>query len=160
MDKKNSLKNICIAALFAALIFTATAVFPIPLGIGYANLGDCFVIIAGVFLNPVYAVLAAGLGSALSDIVLSYTLYAPATFIIKGLMALLTSLLLRKNKGFVKTLLVCIAAEVIMIGGYLVFELFLYGKGAFLSLAGNSLQAAVGVVSSIILIGAIRKIKK
>lgn len=160
MDKKKSLKNICIAALFAALIFTATAVFPIPLGIGYANLGDCFVIIAGVFLNPVYAVLAAGLGSALSDIVLSYTLYAPATFIIKGLMALLTSLLLRKNKGFVKTLLVCIAAEVIMIGGYLVFELFLYGKGAFLSIAGNSLQAAVGVVSSIILIGAIRKIKK
>ena len=37
---------------------------------------------------PLYGFLAAGLGSALADIFSGYAIYAPATFLIKGLMVL------------------------------------------------------------------------
>ena len=38
--------------------------------------------------SPVYAFVSAGLGSALADVFSGYLVYAPATFVIKGLMAL------------------------------------------------------------------------
>ena len=88
--KQKNIQNLVIAALFAAIICVATFVvkIPSPATNGYLNLGDCFVLLAGFLLNPLYAVLAAGIGSALADVLAGYAQYAPATFIIKALMAL------------------------------------------------------------------------
>ena len=78
-DKK--ILSLVIAALFAALTCVATMIFTIPLpGKGYLNTGDCFVILSGCLLGPVYGGLAAGIGSALADLILGYALYAPGTF--------------------------------------------------------------------------------
>ena len=83
-------KKIVIAALFAALTCVATMIIKIPSPLkGYINLGDCMVLLAGWMLSPFYGFLAAGLGSALADVFSGYFTYAPATFIIKGLMALI-----------------------------------------------------------------------
>ena len=77
--------------MFAALACVATMVIkiPSPLG-GYINLGDCIVLLAGWMLSPIYGLLAAGLGSALADILSGYVAYAPMTFVIKALMAVAT----------------------------------------------------------------------
>ena len=83
-------KKIVMAALMAALACVATMIIKIPSPLkGYLNLGDCIVLTAGWLLSPTYGFLAAGLGSALADVFSGYVTYAPATFIIKGLMALI-----------------------------------------------------------------------
>ena len=85
---KSTTKKIAITALMAALTCIATIIIKIPSPLkGYLNLGDCMVLISGWILSPVYGFIAAGLGSALADIFSGYVIYAPATFVIKGLMA-------------------------------------------------------------------------
>ena len=82
-------QKIVLAALIAALACVATMIVKIPSPMkGYVNLGDCIVLTAGWILSPWYAFLAAGLGSALADLFSGYVIYAPATFVIKGVMAL------------------------------------------------------------------------
>ena len=83
-------KKIVMAALIAALTCVATMIIKIPSPLeGYLNLGDCVVLLAGWTLSPIYGFLAAGLGSALADMFSGYVVYAPATLIIKDIMALL-----------------------------------------------------------------------
>lgn len=162
-----NLRKTVMAALFAALTFVATYIsIPLP-GNGYANLGDCFVIISGIILGP-YGIAAAALGSALCDLVLGYVFYAPATFIIKGVMATIAFLLVgRKEKlSIAKLVLTAVLCEIIMIGGYFLFEIPLYGiEVAAADIIGNSVQGLVGAVSSTLLCtvlsksGIINKIK-
>ena len=87
---RNTTKKIVTAALFASLVCVATMIVKIPSPMkGYLNLGDCVVLLCGWLLSPLYGFLAAGLGSALADLFSGYIIYAPATFIIKGGMALI-----------------------------------------------------------------------
>ena len=82
-------KKLVIAALMAALACVVTMIVKVPSPLkGYVNLGDCIVLIAGWILSPVYGFMAAAIGSAMADVFSGYVLYAPATFAIKGLMAL------------------------------------------------------------------------
>ena len=159
-------KKIVMAALLAALACIATMVIkvPSPLG-GYLNLGDCIVLMAGWMLPPAYGFVAAGLGSALADVFSGYVAYAPATFIIKGLMALIVCFgfkLLRKKLGTVATGIISgLVAEIVMVAGYLVFEgAFLYGFGPSLAnVLPNGIQGAAGLVIGVILIKLFEKSK-
>ncbi len=162
MNKK--LFNPIISALFAAIICVATFFIQIPVAVtgGYINLGDAFVILAGFFLNPVFAFLAAGIGSSLADILFGYVTYAPATFIIKGLMALLISLIFYKNNhkfSSGKLILFGAISEVIMIVGYLIYEAFVlaYGVAAVAAIPGNVLQGVCGISVSFMLLKLISK---
>ena len=87
--KRNVLNKTVWAGLFIALTVVATMVIqvPSPTG-GYVNAGDVLVILGGFVLGPLWGAVAAGAGSALADIFAGYIIYAPATFVIKGLMAL------------------------------------------------------------------------
>ena len=83
-------KKLVMTALMAALTCIATMIIVIPSPLkGYINLGDCLVLTSGWILSPAYGFFAAGLGSALADVLSGYVIYAPATFVIKGLMALI-----------------------------------------------------------------------
>ncbi len=87
---KTKTQKIVMAAMLAALVCVATMIVKIPSPLkGYLNLGDCVVLLSGWILSPVYGFLAAGIGSALADLFSGYVTYAPATFLIKGIMALI-----------------------------------------------------------------------
>lgn len=153
----NKIYKITLAALFAALIYVATRFFIIPLpGNGYANLGDCFVITAGFILGPIYGACAAGLGSALSDLILGYGIYIPATLIIKAVVAVVVYycfniLSKQKIKAPVSICISAVIAEIFMVVGYFIFELCLFGIGVALpDIIGNTLQGAVGAAAAII----------
>lgn len=69
----SNLKKLVLAAMFAALSCVATMVIQIPSPMsGYVNLGDCFVLLGGVVLGPVWGFLAGGVGSMLADVILGY----------------------------------------------------------------------------------------
>ena len=149
---KTKTQKIVLAALFAALACIATLVIKIPSPLkGYINLGDCIVLLAGWLLSRGYGFMAAGLGSALADLILGYAVYAPVTFVVKGTMALAASL--GSGKGLVSKLVSGVAAELVMILGYYVFEGFMYGFGpAAINIPANAVQGVAGLVIGIILV--------
>ena len=150
-------KKIIIAAMLAALTCVATMVIKIPSPLnGYINLGDCIVLLSGWLLSPAYGFMSAGLGSALADLFAGYVTYAPATFLIKGLMALIAyygfRIISKKAGGSISRILSGIAAEVFMILGYFIFEGILYGFAASaVNIPMNALQGAVGLTLGILL---------
>lgn len=150
-------KNIVMAALMAALTCIATMIIHIPSPLkGYINLGDCIVLSAGWILSPAYGFLAAGLGSALADLFSGYVIYAPATFIIKGLMAVIAfygfQMLHKKLVNFYSRIISGSAAEIVMILGYFVFEGFLYGFiPSAVNIPANAVQGIAGLIIAMIL---------
>lgn len=146
-----------IAAVFASLICAATFVIKIPSPLnGYINLGDCFVLLAGWMLSKKRGAAASAIGSALADVIAGYALFAPATFVIKGLVAFLAHVLFgvlkEKTKAGIAALLAGLAAECAMILGYFVYESFLYGVGAAASgIPFNAIQGAAGVAAALAL---------
>ena len=141
------IRRIVLTGLFAAFITVATlASFPLP-GKGYANLGDAFIIVTSLLLPAGYGFLAAGIGSALADLILGYAVFAPGPFVIKGLMALAVYFIASKRKNLLFVILGAIVAELIMIGGYLLYGGALFGfAGALEDLLGNVVQGAIGIV--------------
>ena len=162
---KLTAKKIVIAALMAALACVATMIIKIPSPLkGYLNLGDCIVLAAGWLLPPVYGFLAAGLGSALADLFSGYATYTPATFLIKGLMAVVAFylfILLRNSLSNLAARIISgVLAEVVMIGGYFIFEGFLYGFTASLvNVLPNCIQGVAGLITGVVLIKFMEKIK-
>ena len=149
--------------MFAALACVATMVIKIPSPLeGYINLGDCIVLLSAWILSPGYAFIAAGLGSALADLFSGYVLYAPATFIIKGLMTLAAigvfRLLSKTLRDLPSRIISGIAAEIVMILGYFLFEGFIYGfEPSIVNIPANAVQGALGVLIGAILISIFEK---
>ena len=164
---KSIIYKLTASAVFAAIIFVATMFISIRLPNGYANLGDCFVIVGALVLGKYYGAAAAAIGSGLADIISGFVIYAPATIIIKALMAICVSLIVyffNKNKNNkIKALGVvvsAIAAEIIMVLGYYLYEILLYGLStASLSVVGNVFQGIVGLVTAPIIYGILLKTK-
>lgn len=153
-------------ALFMALCCAGTFIHvPSPGTTGYLNLGDCFVVLSGWLLGPVYGFLAGGIGSAISDLVLSYASYAPATLVIKGCMALVAHFIYKalikvfKNKFAFPCIISAFAAEIIMIGGYYLYESLLMSNFAssLAGVAGNSVQGLFGIIVSVIIMSVLEK---
>ena len=136
---------------------------PSPLK-GYINLGDCVVLISGWMLSPAYGFLAAGIGSALADVFSGYTTYAPATFLIKGVMAVIAFYgfkLSNKKLGSLPSAIISgTLAEIMMLLSYYIFEGFLYGfSAALVNIPPNGIQGVAGLTMGIILMKAFEKRK-
>lgn len=158
-------KKIVMAALMAALICVTTMIIVIPSPLkGYLNLGDCVVLVTGWMLPPAYGLLAAGLGSALADLFSGYVLYAPATFVIKGIMALVAfygfKLFHKKIGNLPSRIISGVMAEVVMVLGYFVFEGFIYGFiPAAVNIPANSIQGIAGLLIGVVLMEIFEKAK-
>lgn len=151
MENKK-LHRLTAAALLAAFCFCATWLLKIPFLLGYIHLGDCFCLLAGWLLGPLYGALSAGIGSALADLVAGYPVYIPATFLIKAAMALLAHYVCKKRGTLVRRTVSAVSAELIMVAGYFLYECLLYGiAGAVPAISGNLLQAAGGILTATIL---------
>lgn len=155
---KTKTQKIVIAAMLAALCCVATMIIKIPSPLnGYINLGDCVVLLSGWLLSPAYGFAAAGIGSALADLLSGYIVYAPATFIIKGIMALIAHFCFKgmNNKlGNTPSRIIGGAlAETEMILGYLIFESFMYGFApSVVNVPANGVQGIAGLIIGLILV--------
>ena len=154
----SKIKKTVVAALMASLVCVATMLIKIPSPLkGYLNLGDCVVLLAGWMLSPGYGFVAAGLGSALADLFSGYATYAPATFLIKGAMAVVAFLcfkLMNKRIGKLPSRIVgAVLAEIVMVMGYFLFEGVLYGFiPSAVNIPANAIQGVAGIILGLILI--------
>lgn len=164
--KKTKIKMVVISAMLASLTCVATMIIKIPTPLqGYANLGDCIVLLSAFLLPVSYGFCAAAIGSALADVLSGYAMYAPATFVIKGLMVIVAYFIYKQFTKKDKKLLLGkiisgVIAEVVMVAGYFVFEGFMYGFGASLvNIPANAVQGLVGLIMGVLLINVFEKNK-
>lgn len=164
--KNETIRKLVLSAMFAALCCVATMIVQIPTVAGYTNLGECMCLLAGLVLGPWYGLFAAGIGSGLADLLAGYAHYVPGTFLIKGLVALIAALLLRPllKKGekipFWRLAVIELPSEVVMVLGYFGYKALILGKGlsAAASIPNNLVQAAIGIVLSVLLYTALSKV--
>lgn len=155
-------------ALFAALICVATMLvqIPIPATGGFANLGDGVILICAFLMHPLCAVIAAGLGSALADILAGYISFVPGTLLIKAGVVLIAALVFRRfgkkaasKKAFAVMIAAGLLAEAFMVAGYFFYEAVILGIGigAAGGIVGNIGQGIVGVIVSCLVAPALRR---
>lgn len=155
----SKIRKLVLAALMAALCTIMTMVIQVPSPMqGYVNLGDCAVLMSAWVLGPLYGGAAAGIGSALADLLSSYAHYVPGTFAIKLVMAVAAALIFRAatKKGLSASSVLLgqiaggVVAEVIMVLGYFAYASLWLGKGlaAAASIPGNIVQGVFGLVAA------------
>lgn len=161
--KTKQINKIVIASLFAAIIcvLNISVHIPLPSGYGYINISDVFVLVAGFFLGPVYAIAAAAIGSGLSDLILGFAVYIPATALIKGLCAFIIWFVSSrfKNKKYPAIITGVIAGEIPVPLLYLFYEYVIlkYGQAAIVNVPFNFIQAGISALIAVFMIITINK---
>ena len=130
MEKKGSLstKKIVVAALMAALVAVGSALrITLPLDIGgntSFHLGNIFCALSGILLGPWLGGTAAGLGSAIYDMMNpAYIAECWLTFLMKGAYGVASGLVIsigKKNWGYVRAAVATFAGALVYAALYLV----------------------------------------
>jgi len=150
---------VALLAVLTALTTIATVVIaiPIPASSGFLNFGDALVMLSGLLLGPLGGFIAGGVGSAMGDVILGYVHFAPITLVVKGCEGLVMGLFSSRARNaslLAKWDVVGLAASsLVMVTGYFLAEIPLYGYGAALAelLTANWLQVVVGsIVTAIV----------
>ena len=156
--------KLSMTGVMMALILVTTMMIRIhvPFTQGYVHLGDAMIFLAVLILGRNYGTLAAGIGSALSDLFSGYAYYAPWTFVVKALMAFVVGAALeymeKKGKFQVgrRSLLELIAmlfGGIEMTVGYYIAASLMQGNWhtPLLSVPGNIAQFIVGMILATVL---------
>ena len=158
-ESKTSTRQLTLAALFMALTTVATMVIhiPVPATQGFVNVGDSFVLLSGLLFSHYYGALIGGVGSALADLFLGYTIFAPVTLIVKAIEALLASYIDRGNT--VSRVIAVIVGVTWMVFGYFIFEVFMFDLPIALSaVIPNSIQGIVSAGLALLLYPIVRRL--
>jgi uncharacterized membrane protein len=158
---KQNVRRLTTAALGAALVCIATSLLKFPIPLGYAHLGNCMILLFGVFFDPWIGACAGGIGSALSDL-LGYPEWVLPTLIIKTLMGLAVALISKKpgqqaKLRSMRTFIAVIVGIVIMVLGYFIGGSILYGSiitGAT-QIPGLATEGVVGILLFYVIGGAL-----
>lgn len=150
---KKTTKNICFAAMFAAMIFGLTMLH-VPIGAGgYIHVGDAVIYVTAMLMGGPWAFISAAIGAACADIVSGFAVYAVPSAIIKILIAMPFVLISKKQSKLlsVRSAIFTIISGVITVLGYFAADLILYREGAIADLPANIIQAAGSAVVFIVL---------
>ena len=158
---KSSTSKLVLTGLMAAMV-TVTTMFikiPMPATSGYVHPGDAAIFLSVLILGKYWGGAAAGIGSAMGDILGGYGAWAPWTLVIKTIMGFATGLVLEvvaKKMGdkFQGSIVVAarigamIVGGLIMVGGYYVAAAIIYGSWIvpIESIPGNIGQFTAGIV--------------
>ncbi|NCB39310.1 MAG: ECF transporter S component [Erysipelotrichia bacterium] len=167
-EKKWTFADTAVIAALTALTAAATLFIrvPIPATNGYFNIGDVFIILAGLWLGPTAGFIAGAVGSSIADAI-GFPVYIPATFVIKGFEGFITGLIARNSTSasLFRPSVAAFLGGSSVIWGYFIFEAFIYpelGKtfpvfaitdraAAIVSLFPNAIQGVTGAVGGLAL---------
>jgi len=156
-----SLSMIGIFGAFTCVV-TIVIAFPIPATNGFINIGDAVVMITGLLFGPIIGGIAGGIGSSLADLFLGYAIYAPATLVIKGLEGFFVGLIANPKKNYkwnYRDYIAVIVGGFIMIIGYFLYELMIYGLPSALYefILNSIIQFGLGSILALTFIFAARR---
>lgn len=159
MRRDQKLLEIIYYAVSIALVTVFTLAVRIPSIHGYVNSGDIMIFVVAAMLGKRFGFIAGAFGSALADVIASYLIFAPGTFIIKGIEGLLFAIVYEKLKNQNYAILVAgIVAASEMVLGYFIYEYFVFGYAAAIgSVFGNIMQGSICLLVAAPIIFAIKK---
>jgi uncharacterized membrane protein len=147
-------------------IATMVIRIPIPATTGYFNIGDVFVVLAGLWLGPMAGALVGGLGPTIADAI-GFPVFIPATLITKAMEGFLVGLIASRAKDFSLRLrtIAAFSGAITIVAGYFVFEAYIYpalGKvmpafaitdigAAIIEIFPNTIQGIIGAVGGLAL---------
>ncbi|SHI34471.1 Uncharacterized membrane protein [Clostridium cavendishii DSM 21758] len=165
--KKVNVRNLTLYGLFIALVYVATRFIniPGPTPGGLFHLGNVMFFTVAIVFGKKAGAISGGIGMALFDITSPYAVWAPFTFIIRfamgyiiGVMACREIVIYEKDSKFKKKFkkiqpivnnsIGIVLATIIMIVGYYITEIILYGNiyAPLQSVYGNFMQCVVGTI--------------
>jgi uncharacterized membrane protein len=147
-------RQIAAIGVMGALATIATMIFafPIPATSGYFNFGDAIVMITALTFGPIVGALAGGLGSGLADLLGGWYNWVIFTAVIKGAEGYVAGHLAgdSENRTIQKTLIAWVGGAIVMLSGYFIVQVFMYGFAAALTeLPFNVVQMLVAGVIGI-----------
>ena len=100
MQNKESLRKLCMAALFAALCYIGFTYCKIDIPVGAEktafHLGNVFCVLAALLLGGFWGGMAGAVGMTIADLTTAYVTSAPKTFVLKLCIGLITGLVAHK----------------------------------------------------------------
>ena len=160
--------DLILTSMLIALVFIATFFINIRLPIaangGLVHLGSAMLFIVSILFGPKKGALAGAFGMALFDLVSGWTLWAPFTFIARGLQGYIVGKIAwsneRNGQSFSFNLLATISSIPFMLLGYYICERVLYGSWIipFASIPGNLVQNFVGILIALPVCTFLRKL--
>ncbi len=156
-----SVQELCLTAVLIALVFLATFVPRIPIPLGYAHLGDAVIFLMALLVPRRDALTAACLGSALSDVIGGFLIWAVPTLIIKFVMADIVWRIADSQKNNrMRIVVALILSSIWMIAAYALFGAVLYDSMAagLASAPGLLMEGAVNTMVAFALLPALKRI--
>lgn len=153
-NRRFSPKDLASIGMASALVAVTTTFLKIPTPAtgGYLNLGDVLVIFLGFRLGARNGALAAGIGSAIADLMGGYVVFAPVTFFAKGLEGGIAGFFGYQKTNLLPQLKGALAGACIMVLLYSLWNWMVLGSvPALASVPGNVLQGATGIVGALFL---------
>lgn len=159
--RKEQVAEIALAGVFTAIVFVFTMLIQvqiIPAKGGMVHLGNVPLFFAAAFFGKKVGAVCGGLGMALCDLVTGWTIYAPLTLVVVGLMGFVFGWIVKKKPTVWNLFAATAAVLVIKIVGYYIYEIFLTGSfyTPALSVPGNVIQIVTGAIIALPLILATR----
>jgi len=146
------------SGIMAALVCVATMLIqiPIPATEGFFNIGDAMVMVASITFGPIVGGLAGGVGSALADALGGWYTWVPFTLVIKGAEGIVAGIIVGNKRTSRRVLAAWVLGGLIMVSGYFIVQVFLYGLGAALvegpfNLVQMTVAGVVGIPISLAL---------
>ncbi|MVX67166.1 ECF transporter S component [Clostridium chromiireducens] len=154
---KFTTKDMVETALLTALVFVATAFINIRLPIlasgGLVHLGTVMLFVSAIVFGKEKGAIAGAVGMAIFDLSSGWALWAPFTFVVRGIMGYMVGAITwSKNKegnNLMYNIFAIIVSGGWMIVGYYMTEGILYGNwiSPVASIPGNVTQIVIGLVA-------------
>ena len=168
MKTKSNTSKVVMTALMMCMIMVATMFIrvPIPGTQGYVHMGDAMIFLSVLILGWKYGAVAAAFGSMLADVVGGFAMWAPWSFCIKGVMALIMGLIVMRFAGGEKAgagrfmgveIVAMVLSGAFMAAAYYAAEGIMYGNwiAPLLGVPWNIGQFAVGMVIATVIAAAL-----
>ncbi|PSL40057.1 putative membrane protein [Planomicrobium soli] len=159
--------DLILTAMSIALVFVATLLLNIKLPItangGLVHLGTAMLFVISIVFGPKKGMIAGAIGMGLFDLVSGWTLWAPITFLARGLQGYLVGKIAwsngRNGNSIRFNILAALVSVPFMLAIYYVGEAIIFGNFIVpaASIPGNLVQNAVGLIVAIPVAIALKK---
>lgn len=137
---------------------------PIPATTGYFNIGDVFVVWAGLWLGPIGGLVVGALGPTIADAI-GYPQFIVATMFTKGFEGLVVGLIAAGRSSLGRKTVAAVVGASFIVVGYFLFEAYIYpwlGQrvpffavtdlgAALVEIVPNTVQAVIGAAGGLAL---------
>ena len=158
------IKEMVQIAMLTAITYLAVSFLNIPNGIGgVIHLGDSIIFATAILFGTRHAVISGAIGMTMFDAFSPYAAWAPYTFVIKVVMALILGLIVNsgnaKGNNWVKNIIGLILAGAWGVAGYYGAEVIMTGNlyAPVAGMFGNIIQVTAGGAIAVVLVAALKK---